>query len=119
MTDTLTLENKVAVVTGGSRGIGRAVALELAARGAAVVVNYNSSPDAANAVVKQIEEAGGKTSSYDTSPLDLSSGKILATNGRLHEAISSDRRWKASASVERSSTDRSQARSPSRKCLRK
>jgi myo-inositol-1(or 4)-monophosphatase len=37
-----------------------------------------------------IEEAGGKTSAYDTSPLDLSSGKILATNGRLHEAISSE-----------------------------
>jgi 3-oxoacyl-[acyl-carrier protein] reductase len=44
MPETLSLENKVAIVTGGSRGIGRAVALELAARGAAVVVNYNKSP---------------------------------------------------------------------------
>jgi NAD(P)-dependent dehydrogenase (short-subunit alcohol dehydrogenase family) len=40
MPETLSLENKVAIVTGGSRGIGRAVAIELAARGAAVVVNF-------------------------------------------------------------------------------
>jgi NAD(P)-dependent dehydrogenase (short-subunit alcohol dehydrogenase family) len=45
MPETLSLENKVAIVTGGSRGIGRAVALELAARGAAVVVNYNKSSE--------------------------------------------------------------------------
>jgi 3-oxoacyl-[acyl-carrier protein] reductase len=64
MSDTLSLENKVAVVTGGSRGIGRSVALELASRGAAVVVNYNSSPDAANDVVKKIEEAGGKAAAH-------------------------------------------------------
>ncbi len=42
MTFKLSLENKVAVVTGGSRGIGRAIALDFAGRGAAVVVNYNS-----------------------------------------------------------------------------
>ena len=47
-------------VGGNYGGIGRAVALELAARGAAVVVNYNKSPDAANEVVKQVQEAGGK-----------------------------------------------------------
>ena len=56
----LSLSGRVAVVTGGSRGIGRAIALELARRGAAVVVNYNSSPDAANEVVSQIEADGGK-----------------------------------------------------------
>jgi 3-oxoacyl-[acyl-carrier protein] reductase len=54
------LTDKVAVVTGGSRGIGRGIALELAKQGAAVVVNYNSSPDAANEVVAAIEAAGGK-----------------------------------------------------------
>lgn len=57
---TLSLSGRVAVVTGGSRGIGRAIALELAQRGAAVVVNYNSSPDAAQEVVSQIEAGGGK-----------------------------------------------------------
>jgi len=78
MADTLSLENKVAVVTGGSRGIGRAVALELAARGAAVVVNYYSSPDAANDVVKKIEEAGGKAAAFqaDVSDIKQSEGLI-------------------------------------------
>jgi len=71
MTDTLSLENKVAIVTGGSRGIGAAVALELAARGASVVVNYNSSADAANEVVKKIEEAGGKAAAFQADVSDF------------------------------------------------
>ena len=71
MTDTLSLENKVAIVTGGSRGIGAAVALELAARGAAVIVNYNSSADAANEVVKKIEEAGGKAAAFQADVSDF------------------------------------------------
>lgn len=54
------LNERIAVVTGGSRGIGRGIALELAKRGAAVVVNYHSSADAANEVVQQITNAGGK-----------------------------------------------------------
>jgi 3-oxoacyl-[acyl-carrier protein] reductase len=56
------LSERVAVVTGGSRGIGRGIALELAKRGACVVVNYNTSADAANDVVSAIEAAGGKAS---------------------------------------------------------
>jgi 3-oxoacyl-[acyl-carrier protein] reductase len=60
----LSLENKVTLVTGGSRGIGRAIALEFAARGSAVVVNYNRSPEAAEEVVKQIQSAGGKATAY-------------------------------------------------------
>ncbi|KXK24065.1 MAG: 3-oxoacyl-ACP reductase [Chloroflexi bacterium OLB15] len=54
------LQEKVAVVTGASRGIGRGIALELASRGATVVVNYQKSADAANALVAEIEGAGGK-----------------------------------------------------------
>jgi len=62
--DTLSLENRVALVTGGSRGIGRAIALELGARGAAVVVNYHKATEAADQVVKRIQEAGGKAASF-------------------------------------------------------
>lgn len=53
------LQNKVAVITGASRGIGRAIALRLAQDGAAVVVNYKSNADAAQAVVQEIESNGG------------------------------------------------------------
>ena len=77
MSDTLSLENKVAVVTGGSRGIGRAVALELAARGAAVVVNYHKSPDAAEEVVKKIQEAGGKAAAFQADVSDFKQAEAL------------------------------------------
>ncbi|TVR24076.1 MAG: 3-oxoacyl-[acyl-carrier-protein] reductase [Anaerolineaceae bacterium] len=53
------LQGKVAVVTGGSRGIGRGIALTLAGRGATVVVNYQRNAEAAQAVVAQITGAGG------------------------------------------------------------
>jgi 3-oxoacyl-[acyl-carrier protein] reductase len=54
------LAGKVAIVTGSSRGIGRAIAERFAADGAAVVVNYNRSADEAREVVAGIEERGGK-----------------------------------------------------------
>ncbi len=60
MTNTASLPNKVAVVTGGSRGIGRAIAIELAKRGASIIVNYNSNGKAAQEVVMEIMQAGGK-----------------------------------------------------------
>ncbi|MDP3185960.1 MAG: SDR family NAD(P)-dependent oxidoreductase, partial [Anaerolineales bacterium] len=60
MPELLTLEGKVALVTGASRGIGRAVALELARRGAALVVNYLKSAEAAEDVVSAIQEGGGR-----------------------------------------------------------
>ncbi len=56
MTD---FKNRVAIVTGGSRGIGRAIALELGRSGATVIVNYNRSAAAAEQVVAAITEAGG------------------------------------------------------------
>jgi 3-oxoacyl-[acyl-carrier protein] reductase len=54
------LENRVALVTGASRGIGAVIARELAAHGAAVGVNYFRSEDAAREVVRAIEAAGGR-----------------------------------------------------------
>lgn len=55
-----TLQGKTALVTGGSRGIGAAIALELGAHGASVVINYNHSREHADNVVRQITDAGGK-----------------------------------------------------------
>ncbi len=55
-----TLEGRTALVTGGGRGIGRAVALELAVHGAAVVVDYHRRRDAAEETVAEITHAGGR-----------------------------------------------------------
>jgi len=54
------LDGKVAIVTGSSRGIGRAIALKLASLGAKVVVNYNKGAQAAQEVVEQIKAQGGE-----------------------------------------------------------
>ncbi|MEO1163595.1 MAG: 3-oxoacyl-[acyl-carrier-protein] reductase [Chloroflexota bacterium] len=71
---------KIVLVTGGSRGIGRAIALEFGARGATVVVNYNSSADAANEVLSLIKESGGDGMVYqaDVSDADQATEMIKA-----------------------------------------
>lgn len=68
---TLSLTGKVALVTGGSRGIGRAVALRLGRSGAHVAVNYVNNKEAADKVVAEIAAAGGKAAAIqaDTSKL--------------------------------------------------
>jgi 3-oxoacyl-[acyl-carrier protein] reductase len=57
-------EKKVALVTGASRGIGRAIAIGLAAEGVAVGINYHSRPDAAEEVMGIIRTAGGESTIY-------------------------------------------------------
>jgi len=70
-------KDKVAVVTGGSRGIGRAIALYLGERGAKVIVNYNSSADAANEVVAQIQAAGSEALAVQANVADEEAAAAL------------------------------------------
>jgi 3-oxoacyl-[acyl-carrier protein] reductase len=62
--------DQTAIVTGGSRGIGRAVALQLASEGARVVVNYLQAGEAAREVVGIIEQAGGKACAFQADVSD-------------------------------------------------
>jgi 3-oxoacyl-[acyl-carrier protein] reductase len=75
------LSGKVALVTGASRGIGRAVALRLASLGAKVVVNFNQSADAANQVVETIKQNGGDAIAIqgDVSKFDQAQSVVKAT----------------------------------------
>lgn len=82
------LEGKIAVVTGASRGIGRAIALELAGAGALVVINYNGSEEKALEVKGQIEAAGGKAEIYQCNVSDYGKCEefiqwVVKTHGRI------------------------------------
>src|SRR3954469_13415485 len=82
------LANKVALVTGGSRGIGAAIAKRLAADGASVAITYAKDARAASAVVEAIELEGGKALAIQADAADVEAvksavDKTVATFGRL------------------------------------
>src|SRR5215217_3840707 len=84
----LRLENKVAVITGSSSGIGSAIALAFAEEGAAVAVDYRSHPGEAKEIVDQVESSGGKAISVHadvSSPEDVKNliQKAVEEFGRL------------------------------------
>lgn len=74
------LEGKIALVTGASRGIGKAIALTLAEQGAVVVVNYNGSQEKAQEVVREIMEAGGKASLSQCNVADFAATEEMIKN---------------------------------------
>jgi 3-oxoacyl-[acyl-carrier protein] reductase len=82
------LEGKIALITGGSRSIGAAIAKRLAADGAKVAITYTKGADAAASVVKEIERAGGKAIAIQADATDADAGKAavektVATFDRL------------------------------------
>jgi len=78
------LDNSVAIVTGGGRGIGRAIALELARAGAKVVVNYAGHAEKAEETVRLIQELGGEAFAYKA---DVSNGEEV--EGLVQETLKS------------------------------
>ncbi|MBC7228748.1 MAG: 3-oxoacyl-[acyl-carrier-protein] reductase [Thermoflexales bacterium] len=71
------LSGKVAVVTGASRGIGRAIAIELARRGARVIVNYHQNAEAAEEVVAAIRADGGEATAIQADVSDAAQAQAL------------------------------------------
>ncbi len=88
------LNERVALITGGSRGIGGACSEALAARGAAVVINYREREDSANALVAAIVARGGKAEAVrfdvaDAPAVQSAIGTIVARYGRLDILVAS------------------------------
>src|SRR5258705_7555859 len=82
------LEGKIALITGGSRGIGAAIAKRLAADGANVAITYTKGAEAAESVVKEIKRAGRRAiaiqaDATDAGAVEAAVEKTVATFGRL------------------------------------
>ena len=83
-----TMEGKIAVVTGASRGIGKAIDVKLASKGATVVINYNGSRERAEEVKNEVESAGGKAVIIQCNVADFDACKefietVIKEQGRI------------------------------------
>ena len=74
------LENKTAIITGATRGIGRGIALEFAKQGANVAFTYNSSVDAATALENELKELGVNAKGYQSNAAEFDAAQELAKN---------------------------------------
>ncbi len=102
---TVRFENKIALITGSSRGIGRAIAIALGSEGATVIVNYKQNRDAALDVVREVEQAGGSAwpmaaDLEDLEAMDRMFGEIQIRHDRLDIFVSN-----AAATAFRSAMD--------------
>ena len=84
----MTLRGKVAIVTGGNTGIGKAVVLALAAEGASIVIDYVTNPDATEALEQQVRDLGDKVTAVQAdvskvADLETLIGTAVSTFGRL------------------------------------
>ena len=84
------LKGKVALVTGGSRGIGSSICLELARAGARVIINYSSSLEGANKVLEDIKSIGGEAEivKFDVSDTEVVEKEIKILQIELMKTLS-------------------------------